>query len=121
MKLLNFDFEIMKPNDKKYLLDLRNTEFPTSWTKLFHPSNHTLDSIKAELNLLQEGVPVVVKPSVSASGRSTHLVRNPKNLSSKDEACISDRLFSESIGPVMVQQFKEGISNGEYSVGYIDA
>jgi hypothetical protein len=50
----------------------------------------------------------------------THCVKEPKSLSSDDEAFLEDILTEKSyIGSIMIQEYEEAISKGEYPLAFI--
>lgn len=104
--------------EKSYLSELETAGFRISKTLFVDRSTHSPPSLK-ELLCSLDSKPAVLKPSVSASGRMTRCVKEPKSLSSDDEAFLEDILAEKSyIGSIMIQEYEEAISKGEYSLAF---
>ena len=120
MRVLNDCSLTLWNHDKTYLHDLEQAGFPVSNTRVFHQSDSSTKEIIAFLNNLPDGQKVVLKPSVSASARSTHLVRDAHSLTPSDEDFIATFFQSESVGSLLIQDFEKEISSGELSIMFIN-
>lgn len=66
--------------------------------------------------------PVVLKPSVGASGTGLYLVQDPTSLTEEDLQRMEEmlRLLPATVGSVMIQDFQPTVRTvGEYSLAYI--
>ncbi len=105
--------------DKSYLFELETAGFPISKTTFVDRRRHSTSSLRELLQSLDHKR-VVIKPSVSASCHLTHLVKNPKSLCLDDEAFLEKILNEDGyLGSIIVQEYEEAITKGEYSLVYI--
>ena len=75
--------------DKKYLRELGDAGFPVPQTTILN-SRQPLEYLKiAIFAQSSHGNSVVVKPSISASGARTHLIRKPQELSAEDDVFLA--------------------------------
>ena len=88
LRVLNSPRMTLWNSDKKYLGELQKAGFTLPYTALINP-RQPLEYVKLALFTQCHGNPVVVKPSISASGARTHLVRNPQALTPEDDAFLA--------------------------------
>ena len=105
--------------DKAYLLDLEKAGFLVSKTKYL--DRKQLDPTSVEKLVADfKGGSVVIKPSVSASGRLVHRILDPRILGQKDKLFLRKLLEEEEyIGHIMIQEYEPSIRCGEYSLVFI--
>jgi hypothetical protein len=109
--------------DKRYLKDLENAGFPVLRTTFLAHSSITVPLLSAAIRSFAgaKNLPVILKPSISASGTNVYLVKDPGQVTTED---IS---YMESIGSrlsnrcsLMIQDFEPSIcTTGEYSLVFI--
>ena len=106
--------------DKHYLLELAKAGYRVPRSEFVDISQHTHGSLTSIIEDFSESKPLVLKPAISGSARNTHLIKDPHNLTSDDRAFL-DRILAEGTnGDLILQQFEEGISSGEYSLIFVD-
>ncbi|KAL9054819.1 MAG: hypothetical protein Q9162_003942 [Coniocarpon cinnabarinum] len=88
-------------SDKQYLEQLSKAGFAIPSTAFLH-KRQPLEYLKMGLYTQCHGNPVVIKPSISASGARTHLVQNPQQLTAENED------FLASIVNVAISSGKRG-------------
>jgi hypothetical protein len=107
-----------------YLPELICAGFPVVDTTFY--SHIASFSTAAELmskvqrvGLCRTGDPIILKPSISASAKLTHLVKNPKRPTSSDIAYLENLLAAGLECSFMLQTFEPNISEGEYSLIFL--
>ncbi len=105
--------------DKIYLAELQDAGFSMPKTRFMDLSQHDLQTLESVVQGLPAARPVILKPSVGASGRLCHRINAPQSLTREDRECLQDFLDAQDIGSLMIQDFEMGIARGEYSLLYI--
>ena len=106
--------------DKHYLNEVAECGFSVPKTEFINLCNFTIASLVARLISFSESRPLVLKPTVSGSAYMTRLIKNSKLLASEDEKFLEVILTKGSTADVMLQEYVENISQGEYSVIFIN-
>ena len=147
LRVVNHESALVWNSDKRYLAELqlyqeqrRSTAGATSswrvprteYLEFTQPTEDAFASFQSHLRTswASEAItrPVVLKSSVSASGTSTHLIKNPHRLSAGDRAWLtglSGRSPAKAAGSLILQEFLDGIlrsspgGGGEWSVVYV--
>jgi hypothetical protein len=147
LKVVNHESALVWNSDKRYLTELQLYQerlrltgqaspfwrIPrTEYLELIQPTEDAFASFQHHLRTSwasEAGIrPVVLKSSVSASGTSTHLIKDPTRLSAKNRAwltCLSGQNSTKAAGSLMLQEFLDGIlrsspgGGGEWSVVYV--
>lgn len=106
--------------DKHYLLELDKAGYRVPRSKFVDMGQHTHASLISNIREFSGSTPLVLKPAISGSARNTHLIQNPKALTSDDIAFI-DRIVAEGTnGDLILQEYENGISSGEYSLIFVN-
>lgn len=105
-------------SDKIYLAELQTAGFPVP-PITFLSAAQPVDYLRFAFAAWPADGPVVIKPSISASGRGVHLVAAPRCLTPDDEAALRECVNRASTGSIMVQEFLPGVTAGELSMYYI--
>ena len=106
--------------DKNYLLELAEAGFRVPRSKFVQVDQHTYESLTSSIEDFAESKPLVLKPSISGSARNTHLIKDTKALTSDDKAFLDGILTGGTNGDLILQQFEEEISSGEYSLIFLN-
>ena len=106
--------------DKHYLLELAAAGFLISRSKFVNSNTLTSASLSSTIRDFSEATAVILKPAVSASAYGTHLIRDPQNLSTEDEVFIDTIVANGVHSDLILQDFEESISAGEYSLIFIN-
>jgi hypothetical protein len=108
---------------KEYLRELQDARFRVSRTKFLQRAGCDLGTFKSAVEKFAGGIqkPVVLKPSVGASGTSLHLIQDPGSLTKEDLERMEAMLgVPETVGSIMIQEFQPTIRTvGEYSLAYV--
>ena len=111
---------ILWNSDKHYLLELAKGGYRVPRSKFVDIGQHTHASLASIIENFSESNPLVLKPAISGSARNTHLIKNARALTLEDEAFV-DRILAEGTnGDLILQQYEEGISSGEYSLIFVN-
>ena len=106
--------------DKHYLLELDKAGYRVPRSSFVDMGEHTHASLLSNIREFSGSKPLVLKPAISGSARNTHLIRNTRALTSEDLAFL-DRIVAEGTnGDLILQQYEEGISSGEYSLIFVN-
>ncbi len=125
MKFLNdADLVLWNMDKATYLKDLRQAGFEVPETTFLHQtarcgSAKGLTDAVTSLDVCKAGCPVVVKPSISAPAKLTHLLRDPQTLSDQDVTFFDHLLSAKLQNSLMAQAFEPTIANGEYSLIFL--
>jgi glutathione synthase/RimK-type ligase-like ATP-grasp enzyme len=109
--------------DKLYLKDLENAGFPVLRTTFLASSSVTVPLLSAAIRSFAgaKNLPVILKPSISASGANVYLVRDPGQMTTEDISYmefIVSHLSNRS--SLMIQDFEPSVcTTGEYSLVFI--
>ncbi|KAL8787763.1 MAG: hypothetical protein Q9195_007632 [Heterodermia aff. obscurata] len=106
--------------DKHYLLELAAAGFMISRSKFVDSTTLTSTSLTSTIRGFSDTTAVILKPAISGSARGTHLIRDPRDLSTEDEVFIDSVITNGVRGDLIVQEFEETISAGEYSLIFIN-
>ena len=108
---------------KEYLRELQDAQFRVCRTRFLQRAGCDLEAFKRAVEEFAGGSkkPVVLKPSVGASGTSLHLILDPRSLTKEDlermEAVLG---LPVTVGSIMIQEFQPTIRTiGEYSLAYV--
>ena len=113
------DIKLIRWNSNKtYLKELLDVGLPLPATD-FVLANNNVAHIKRALSQRESNSPVVVKPSISASGVGTHLIRLPHHLTAADETFLVQVVDQPALSCLMLQDYMPQILNGEISMVYI--
>ena len=106
--------------DKHYLLELAEAGYRVPRSKFVNVRQHTHASITSIVDEFSESKPLILKPAISGSARNTHLIKDPKTLTSADTSFL-DRILAEGTnGDLILQQYEEAITSGEYSLIFVN-
>ena len=86
LRIINDPQVIAWNSNKIYLNDIQNAGILEIPKTVFFSASQPLDYIKFALASRSTSDPVVVKPSVSSSGLSTRLIKDPYSLTDEDES-----------------------------------
>ncbi|CAF9902789.1 MAG: hypothetical protein HETSPECPRED_000007 [Heterodermia speciosa] len=106
--------------DKHYLLQLAAAGFVISKSKFIDSSALTYASLASAVQDFSDTTAVILKPAISGSARGQHLIRDPQDFSTEDEAFIDSVVTHGVNGDLILQEFEESISAGEYSLVFIN-
>ena len=120
LKIFNDPATVLWNCDKHYLLELAAAGFTISRSKFIESSTLTYASLCSTIRDFSDTTAVILKPAVSGSARGTHLVRDPRDLSAEDEVFIDSVVTHGVRGNLILQDFEESISAGEYSLIFIN-
>lgn len=123
LRVLN-DARVVRWNaTKEYLHELQGAGFRVCRTAILQRVGCGLARFTAAVEEFAGGVrkPVVLKPSVGASGTSLHLVQDPAALSKQDLEKMEAMLgVKGDVGSIMIQEFQPTVKTvGEYSLVFI--
>ena len=109
---------------KEYLGELRDEgRFRVCRTRFLRRGGCDLKAFREAVEEFagRDKKPVVLKPSVGASGANLHLVQDPESLTDDDVAHMEAMLaLPGTVGSIMIQEFQPTIRTvGEYSLVYI--
>jgi glutathione synthase/RimK-type ligase-like ATP-grasp enzyme len=109
---------------KEYLRELQDARFRVCRTKFLQRAGCGLEGLKRAVEEFVAGgarMPVVLKPSVGASGNSVHLVRDPTAFTTEDLERMEAMLgLPGTVGSIMIQEFQATVGTvGEYSLVYV--
>ena len=117
LRVLNPPSALLWNSDKIYLAELQTAGFPVPPTT-FLSAAQPVDYLRFAFAAWPADGPVVVKPSIGASGHGVHLVAAPHRLTPDDEAALRECVRRASSGSIMVQEFLPGVAAGELSMYY---
>ena len=106
--------------NKTYLGELEDAGFCIPKTIFVDLPAQTLSSPKTLITELPGSCPLVLKPSISASSQLTYRLHDRQNLVAEDFVFLESIVAAENVSSLMVQDFEEGIMDGEYSLVFID-
>ena len=106
--------------DKHYLLEMAEAGFRVPRSKFVQVGQHSHESLTSSIQEFAESKSLVLKPAVSGSARNTHLIKDTKVLTSDDVAFLDRILAQGTNGDLIMQQYEEGISSGEYSLIFLN-
>ena len=109
---------------KEYLHELQDARFRVCRTEFLQRAGCGLEGFKRAVEeFVASGArtPVVLKPSVGASGDSVHLVRDPTAFTKEDLERMEAMLgLPGTVGSIMIQEFQATVRTvGEYSLVYV--
>ncbi len=111
---------ILWNTDKHYLLELAEAGYRVPRSRFVDVSEHMHASLVSIIREFSRSKSVVLKPAISGSARNTHLIKDAGALTSDDIAFL-DRILTEGTnGDLILQQYEEGISSGEYSLIFVN-
>ena len=125
LKVLNHSSVILWNTDKaQYLKDLHGAGFlvpkfdsvPDCST--FSSTETLAQHISTLAGRITNGS-VVLKPSISASSKQTHFIKDSSKMTECDFKFIDEVILSGIDGSLIVQDFEPAIANGEYSLVFI--
>ena len=120
LHIFNDPMVILWNTDKHYLLELAKAGYRVPRSKFVDIGQYTHASLRSMIEDFSVSKPLVLKPAISGSARNTHLIKNPRALTSNDLAFL-DRILTEGTnGDLILQQYEEGISSGEYSLIFVN-
>ena len=120
LHILNDPTIVLWNTDKHYLLEMAEAGFRVPRSKFLQVGQHSHASLKSSIDEFAESKPLVLKPAVSGSARNTHLIKDTKVLTS-DDIIFLDRILTEGTnGDLIIQQYEEGISSGEFSLIFLN-
>ena len=106
--------------DKHYLQELAEAGYCVSRSKFIDVGQQTYASLTSIIEDFSGSRSLVLKPAISGSARNTHLVKNPRALSSDDKAFLDHVLTDGTNGDLILQEYEEEISSGEYSLVFVN-
>lgn len=106
--------------DKHYLLELDKAGYRIPRSKFVDMCQHTHASLISNIREFSDSTPLILKPAISGSARNTHLIQDPRALTSEDLAFIDHIVAEGTNGDLILQQYEEGISSGEYSLIFVN-
>lgn len=125
LKVLNHSSVILWNTDKvQYLKDLQDAGFLVpkfdfvSDCSTFSSTEKLAQHISTLAGRITNG-PVVLKPSISASSKQTHCIKDSSNMTAFDLKFIDEVTLSGIDGSLIIQAFEPAIANGEYSLVFI--
>ena len=104
LRIINHPSIVLWNSNKTYLQELEKEGFPVPHTQYFN-ATQSLKSLELAVGSHASHGPVVLKPSVSASGRSTHLIKDLSNLTENDRAFLLDITQKPQRGSIMLQEY----------------
>lgn len=120
LHILNDPSIILWNCDKHYLLELAEAGYRVPRSKFVDVGQHTQASLISIIEEFSESKALVLKPAISGSARNTHLIKDSKHLTPKDRAFLDHLLAEGTNGDLILQEFEEGISSGEYSLIFVN-
>jgi glutathione synthase/RimK-type ligase-like ATP-grasp enzyme len=109
---------------KEYLSELQDARFRVCRTRFLQRAGCGLAGFRGAVEEFagRSKKPVVLKPSVGASGTSLHLVQDPGSLTKEDLERMEAMLtLPGTVGSIMIQEFQPTIRRvGEYSLVYVE-
>lgn len=106
--------------DKHYLLELAAAGFLISRSKFLDSNTLTYASLSSTIRDFSDTTALILKPAISGSAHGTHLIRDPQDLSTEDQVFINSVVTHGVHGDLILQDFEESISAGEYSLIFIN-
>ena len=106
--------------DKHYLLELAKAGYRVPWSEFVDMGQHTHASQTSTIEKFSESKPLVLKPAISGTARNTHLINNPRAFTLNDIAFLDHVLIEGANGGLILQQYEERISSGEYSLIFVN-
>lgn len=107
--------------DKHYLLELAESGCRVPRSKFVSVAQHTRASLISIIEEFSESKPLVLKPAMTGSARNTHLVKTPRALQADDIAFLDHVLTEGTNSDLILQQYEEGISSGEYPLIFVNS
>ena len=120
LHIFNDPTVVLWNTDKHYLLELVEAGYRVPRSKFVDVSQHTHASLTTIIKDFSHSTPLVLKPAISGSARNTHLIRDPRGFTSDDTAYLERVLAEGTNGELILQQYEEGISSGEYSLIFVN-
>lgn len=120
MHIFNDPTVVLWNTDKHYLLELAEAGYRVPRSKFVDIGQHTHASLISVIEQFSDSKPLVLKPAISGSARNTHLIKDPRALKSDDTAFLDGLLTRGTNGDLILQQYEEGISSGEYSLIFVN-
>ena len=106
--------------DKHYLLEFDKAGYRVPRSEFVDTGQHTHASLISNIREFSGSNPLVLKPAISGPARNTHLIQNPRALTSDDLAFLGRIVAEGTNGDLILQQYEEGISSGEYSLIFVN-
>ena len=106
--------------DKHYLLELAEAGYRVPRSKFVDVDQQTHASLTSIIKDFSQSNPIVLKPAISGSAQNTHLIKDPRALTSDDTAFLDRVLTEGTTGELILQQYEGGISSGEYSLIFVN-
>lgn len=120
MHIFNDPSVILWNCDKHYLLELEEAGYRVPRSKFVDVGQQTYASMISIIEEFSELKPLILKPAVSGSAHNTHLIQDPETLKSDDTEFL-DRILAEGTnGDLILQEYEEGITSGEYSLIFVN-
>lgn len=120
MHIFNDPTVILWNTDKHYLLELAEAGYHVPRSRFVDVGQHTYASLTSIIKEFSESKPLVLKPAISGSARNTHLIKDPGALIVDDISYLDRVLTDGTNGDLILQQYEEGISSGEYSLVFVN-
>ena len=120
MHIFNDPTVVLWNTDKHYLLELAEAGYRVPRSKFVDIGQHTHASLISIIEQFSDSKPLVLKPAISGSAYNTYLIKNPRALKSDDMAFLDGLLTKGTNGDLILQQYEEGISSGEYSLIFVN-
>lgn len=147
LRILNGPAMAKWNSDKSYMRDLHSAGIPIPESTILNP-RQPFDYVRFAVSTQVHDHPMVIKPTISASGENTHLVRTPKAPTDDDDRFLRELLelmengshspdrrpsvasgvsnkSTETepdegyFGSIMLQEFMPDVTKGEYSLVYV--
>ncbi|KAG7005202.1 hypothetical protein G7Y79_00021g050690 [Physcia stellaris] len=106
--------------DKHYLLGLAKAGFGIPQTAFLDLRQYNISSLLAHIGSIAGSRPQVLKPAISGSAKMTHWLENPRSPSSNDLDFLETALSQGMDGDLILQEYQKTISDGEYSLIFIN-
>ncbi|KAF2670701.1 hypothetical protein BT63DRAFT_423003 [Microthyrium microscopicum] len=125
LRILNNPEIVLWNMEKTYLQDLEEAGFQVPKTHFIDDLSQISDPemlckhLNEVANDFGQRKSYVLKPSISASAKQTHLVLDRFNYSKADHEYLSSVLTNGLDGRLMVQHFEPTIHSGEYSLVFV--
>ena len=125
LKVLNHPSVILWNTDKaQYLRDLQDAGFlvPKFDSVPDYSTFSSAEKLAKHISTLAGRItngPVVLKPSISASSKQTHLIKDWSQMTAYDFKFIDEIILGGIDGSLIIQAFEPAIANGEYSLVFI--
>ena len=120
MHIFNDPTIVLWNTDKHYLLELAEVGYRVPKSKFVDVGQHTHASLASIIKEFSDSKSLVLKPAISGSARNTHMIKDPGALISDDISYLDRVLTDGTNGDLILQQYEEGISSGEYSLIFVN-